>query len=98
MGFPGGNNLAPDDSYKRLIVGIVIAVIGAIFCFSTLLKSRKKGDKWVGLFRPYIVFFYSCFIKPHNGDSTGTQQDALESFYKRQAGAYDATRRYLLRG
>lgn len=37
-------------------------------------------------------------MKPHQGDAKGTQQDALESFYKKQAGAYDATRKVLLRG
>uniref|UniRef100_A0A8H7N7Z9 Uncharacterized protein n=1 Tax=Bionectria ochroleuca TaxID=29856 RepID=A0A8H7N7Z9_BIOOC len=40
----------------------------------------------------------TSFLKPHQGDAKGTQQDALESFYKKQAGAYDATRKVLLRG
>lgn len=38
-------------------------------------------------------------MKPHDGDGTGNgQQDALESFYKAQAGVYDVTRKTLLRG
>ncbi|KAG8533507.1 uncharacterized protein KY384_002293 [Bacidia gigantensis] len=44
-------------------------------------------------------FFYASFLKPHSSDVvTTTQQNALESFYKSQADAYDATRRILLRG
>lgn len=50
------------------------------------------------MLRSFVLFFYSCFIKPHQGDSKASQQDALESFYKKQAGAYDATRKLLLRG
>ncbi|KAJ2989864.1 hypothetical protein NUW58_g3249 [Xylaria curta] len=44
------------------------------------------------------LFFYSCFLKPHAADGKDNQQGALESFYKSQAGAYDATRKGLLRG
>ncbi|KAJ3580203.1 hypothetical protein NPX13_g364 [Xylaria arbuscula] len=36
--------------------------------------------------------------QPSRGDSKGNQQDALESFYKSQASAYDATRKRLLKG
>lgn len=36
---------------------------------------------------------------PSTGDGTSNgQQDALESFYKAQAGVYDATRKRLLKG
>ncbi|KAF8446920.1 3-amino-3-carboxypropyl transferase [Terfezia claveryi] len=49
--------------------------------------------------KPYLLFFYNCFIKPHaKSSATGTQQDALESFYQGQAAVYDATRGTLLRG
>lgn len=51
-----------------------------------------------GLFKSFFLFFYSSFVKPHQGDAKGTQQEALESFYKTQAGAYDTTRKILLRG
>ncbi|KAF2432836.1 betaine lipid synthase [Tothia fuscella] len=46
----------------------------------------------------YSKFFYACFLKPHSGDNTGNQQDALESFYKAQAAVYDSTRGRLLHG
>ncbi|EAA36182.1 hypothetical protein GE21DRAFT_2268 [Neurospora crassa] len=46
-----------------------------------------------------LLFCYSCFIKPHaTAGTTGTQQDALESFYRSQADIYDATRGTLLKG
>ena len=49
--------------------------------------------------RPYLLFFYNCFLKPHaKPGATGTQQDALESFYQGQAAVYDATRGTLLQG
>ncbi|RJE16822.1 hypothetical protein PHISCL_10841, partial [Aspergillus sclerotialis] len=49
-----------------------------------------------GLFT-YLKFAYATFLKPHEKGADG-QQDALESFYKTQATAYDSTRRHLLRG
>lgn len=57
-----------------------------------------EGREAPGLLRSFALFFYSCFIKPHKDGTKATQQDALESFYKKQAGAYDATRKVLLRG
>lgn len=64
------------------------------------LSSRPKtnDDEAPGLLRSFFLFFYSSFLKPHQADSKATQQDALESFYKKQAGAYDATRKVLLQG
>ena len=46
----------------------------------------------------YARFCWNCFLKPHSGDSSRNQQDALESFYKAQASVYDSTRMRLLRG
>ena len=50
------------------------------------------------LCKPFLIFFYNCFLKPHAKGSTSAQQDALESFYSGQAAVYDATRAKLLRG
>jgi betaine lipid synthase len=88
---PFGTNVNP------LYTGIAIAVIGGV-CASKLLSKTSKDEQAPGLLRSFFLFFYSSFIKPHQGDTKGTQQDALESFYKSQAGAYDATRKVLLRG
>ena len=51
-----------------------------------------------GTIRSYLRFAYASFFKPHTSDGKGDQQDALESFYKCQADAYDTTRSALLRG
>jgi hypothetical protein len=53
-----------------------------------------------GVIRAALLFAYACFFKPHAADKgrKPSQQDALESFYSSQAGAYDATRGTLLRG
>jgi betaine lipid synthase len=85
---------------QPLHAGIALATIGSACLFTIVSKSRKNSadTEGPGLAKSFFLFFYSCFIKPHQGDSKGTQQDALESFYKKQAGAYDATRKVLLRG
>lgn len=90
---PFGNEINP------LYAGIAASVLGGL-CISGLVASRGTGQNNdnPGVISSFFLFFYSCFIKPHQGDSKASQQDALESFYKKQAGAYDATRKVLLRG
>jgi len=97
MAFLGGNRMPPDLSPPYLF-GIAIALIGGLWLSTVAFSSKATEGEPPGLLKSFLLFFYSCFIKPHNGDAKGTQQDALESFYKKQAGAYDATRRILLRG
>lgn len=99
----GGNILPPDVNSK-----IVFAGIAGVFCFaiglSRVFGSTKFDDdnnnnnETPSLAKSLLLFAYSCFLKPHEGDGKGTQQDALESFYKTQAGIYDSTRRALLKG
>lgn len=73
-----------------LLIGIVFAIT---FC------QTKQDEEEQNTFISFLRFFYASFLKPHTGDGTGNgQQDALESFYKAQAGVYDATRKRLLRG
>lgn len=60
--------------------------------------GRKKRETPPHTIEAYLRFAWGCFIKPHSGDRTGNQQDALESFYKQQASVYDATRAKLLHG
>lgn len=62
--------------------------------FTELATARKL------LSRAHIAlkFIWTCFFKPHTGDHTHNQQDALESFYAAQANIYDATRAKLLHG
>ncbi|KAK7714425.1 hypothetical protein SLS57_007151 [Botryosphaeria dothidea] len=60
--------------------------------------GRKKRETPPHTIEAYLRFAWGCFVKPHSGDRTGNQQDALESFYKQQASVYDATRAKLLHG
>lgn len=96
----GGNMLPPEVDSK-----IVFAGIAGVFCFAIGLSKalatttpETNDDEAPGLVRSLLLFAYGCFLKPHRGDGKGTQQDALESFYKAQAGIYDSTRCTLLKG
>lgn len=93
----GGNILPLDYSIKTFFAGIAVAVFGAV-CLSKLASNDESGDEAPGLLKSFLIFFYQCFIKPQLGGYKGNQQDALESFYAKQAGAYDNTRKVLLRG
>ncbi|KAL6904533.1 hypothetical protein GGI43DRAFT_421087 [Trichoderma evansii] len=101
MAFPGGNiNILPfGNEINPLYAGIAASVLGGL-CISGLVASRgtRQNNDTPGVISSFFLFFYSCFIKPHQSGSKASQQDALESFYKKQAGAYDATRKVLLRG
>jgi len=76
------------------IVFLVVALLAYLSFGFTDFKSDKAGDA----VKHFAQFAYSCFFKPHTGDGSGNQQDALESFYKSQANIYDATRSRLLQG
>ncbi|KYK56751.1 hypothetical protein DCS_03757 [Drechmeria coniospora] len=67
-------------------------------CLSRLSKSKRDEPEISSFVKSFLLFFYPTFIKSHQGDAECNQQDALESFYKMQACAYDATRKLLLRG
>lgn len=85
---------------KTFIVGLSL-VATAILLISNLIlkqKSKSKGKRSPGFLETFLLFFYACFVKPHGGKDNGTQQDSLESFYKKQAGIYDRTRKILLQG
>ncbi|KAK8072078.1 hypothetical protein PG996_005426 [Apiospora saccharicola] len=97
MAFPGGNMLPIDPQIKIYLAGIAgVSFLGV--CLSSILTKPKKHDDNPGLVRALWLFVYGCFLKPHSGGEKGNQQDALESFYKTQAGAYDVTRGALLKG
>ncbi|KAI0975343.1 hypothetical protein F4678DRAFT_323759 [Xylaria arbuscula] len=97
MDFLGGNILGPDPELKIILAGIGAFLLVGI-CISTISTPKAKDNENPTLIQSLWLFIYSCFLKPHRGDSKGNQQDALESFYKSQAGVYDATRKRLLKG
>lgn len=97
MVFPIPNTME-DPTTKIIIIGVVLTTFLA-FVVIINTQSQKSDESESSTFSSYLRFFYGCFLKPHTGDGTGNgQQDALESFYKAQAGVYDATRKRLLCG
>jgi betaine lipid synthase len=104
MGLAGGNILPLDGILSLTFVYIgTTAIIVFGICLSKLSSqhgsgSEEAGGNGPGLLKSFLLFFYSCFIKPHAADGKGTQQASLENFYKTQAGAYDKTRKVLLQG
>lgn len=67
----------PRDPFQQLtlslcVLGLFLATI-LIFAF----KPRNKTEPSPGSIEAYLKFIYGCFLKPHTGDGTGSQQDAL---------------------
>lgn len=90
---------ATDPREKVALVGLVVFLFLAVVFIVAFVEHDKQFQLALPEnLRAYISFAYNCFLKPHTGDSNGNQQDALESFYKAQAHAYDTTRTRLLRG
>ncbi|QDS75241.1 hypothetical protein FKW77_000464 [Venturia effusa] len=86
------------DPFSKVLLAGLLVLLFVSFIF---LISFVKAPDFLSLpeaVLSYTKFFYACFLKPHSGDGSGNQQDALESFYKAQAAAYDATRSRLLHG
>ncbi|PNY28289.1 Uncharacterized protein TCAP_01796 [Tolypocladium capitatum] len=99
MASHGGNLVLPFGiDIQPLYAGIALVVVGGLWLSRLASRSNDEGKEAPSLPTSFFLFFYSSFIKPHQGDSRANQQDALESFYKTQAGAYDATRKVLLHG
>ncbi|KAF4818786.1 hypothetical protein CGCSCA5_v004997 [Colletotrichum siamense] len=94
----GGNIMPLDMDFKTTFAGLSAVILGGLLFSKILPQNDTKSGEAPSLLRSFSLFFYSCFIKPHDGDKEGNQQGALESFYKKQAGVYDATRKPLLQG
>lgn len=83
---------------------VVVCIYGFLFTHSYYLGPPKKESGSQNLANSPsslytgAAFIWNCFFKPHSGDKSRNQQDALESFYSAQASIYDATRSRLLRG
>lgn len=83
---------------------LIFTGLGTVLCLTIGLsrlfakQGQKNSDQSPGILRAFGLFFYSCFVKPHQAGDNSTQQDALESFYKTQASIYDVTRTTLLKG
>ncbi|RFU29874.1 hypothetical protein B7463_g6482, partial [Scytalidium lignicola] len=94
-------NILPRDPHAQILIAgaTLIALIGIVFAATFVREANKtpiSGEEPSAI-TSFLRFFYASFLKPHETEVT-SQQDALESFYKAQAGVYDATRKTLLRG
>ena len=80
------------------IAGLLVVGILASMVVFLAHSDHKFESPTLATVQTYAKFAWNCFLKPHGKGETGTQQDALESFYKTQASVYDATRSRLLQG
>ncbi|KAH0561936.1 hypothetical protein GP486_003354 [Trichoglossum hirsutum] len=91
--------MLPRDPHLQIIIAAALLALLVFAIFAIALSRWKSDDESPHTLYSYLRFFYASFLKPHTGDRPGgSQQDALESFYKAQAGVYDTTRKRLLRG
>jgi betaine lipid synthase len=91
--------MLPRDPHLQIIIAATLLTLLVIAIFAIALLRWKDDGASPHTLYSYLRFFYASFLKPHTGDRPGgSQQDALESFYKAQAGVYDTTRKRLLRG
>ncbi|KAG9743367.1 hypothetical protein KCU71_g4284, partial [Aureobasidium melanogenum] len=86
------------EPLNQISIATVLLVLLLVTYFTLSFTELETVGKLFNAAVTSAKFAYSCFLKPHTGDTTGSQQDALESFYKTQAGIYDVTRSRLLRG
>lgn len=98
MASVGGNILPADISPNHVLAGIAGVALFALGVSQLYTQSDQESDEGPGLITSLFLFCYSCFIKPYGGDSNGSQQGQLESFYATQSGIYDKTRKPLLKG
>lgn len=88
----------PSETIASLSFPLILLALVFTGVFWLVSSNQKFDSPILGTVQAYAKFAYNCFLKPHTGDGSGNQQDALESFYKSQAEIYDATRVRLLRG
>lgn len=75
----GLSAFVPRDPFYQLTIALCFVgiLVATIFLFA--LRPKSKGQP-VGTLEAYLKFAYGCFLKPHTGDGSGSQQDALVCF------------------
>lgn len=66
----------PRDPFHQLTLSLCVLGLFLATIFVVALKP-KDGKESSNSIEAYLKFIYSCFLKPHTGDGTGSQQDAL---------------------
>jgi betaine lipid synthase len=65
----------PRDPFNLVV--LAVGVLGVFLLTIFALGSQSKEEK--STLQAYLKFFWACFVKPHTGDGSGSQQDALVS-------------------
>jgi betaine lipid synthase len=66
----------PRDPFHQLTVTLCIVGLFLAAVFAIALRPKSKGYE-PSTVEAYLKFVYGCFLKPHTGDGSGSQQDAL---------------------
>lgn len=72
----GLSTLLPRDPFQQLTISLCVVALFLAAVFALALRPKNKDDEVSGL-EAYLKFIYGCFLKPHTGDGSGSQQDAL---------------------
>jgi betaine lipid synthase len=75
----GLSAFVPRDPFYQLTIALCFVGILVATVFVFALRPKSKGQP-VGTLEAYLKFIYGCFLKPHTGDGSGSQQDALVRF------------------
>jgi len=92
MASPGGNISPPESIISPQIfvaglAGVLFFTLGFYQLSSKPPQDGRDDHEEPSLVKSFLLFCYSCFLKPHSHAARGSQQGALESFYAGQAGA-----------
>jgi betaine lipid synthase len=67
------SSFLPRDPFTLVVVAV--GILGVFLLTVFVLGSHSKGEN--NTLHAYLKFFWACFVKPHTGDGSGSQQDAL---------------------
>ena len=67
----------PRDPFQQLTLSLCVLGLFLATIFIFALKPKNKAEAAPNSIEAYLKFVYGCFLKPHTGDGTGSQQDAL---------------------
>lgn len=72
----GLSTFVPRDPFHQLTVTLCVVGVFLAVVFALAFRPRSK-EQAPSTFEAYLKFIYGCFLKPHTGDGSGSQQDAL---------------------
>ena len=70
--------LIPRDPFHLVVAALGVVGLFLAVVFAVALKPKGKKSE-LTTFQAYLKFCWACFFKPHTGDGSGSQQDALVS-------------------